>query len=81
MRQMYCETLHRQGELLVSVEWFCGYLFGCHVSTCDGAVYVTDHFADFSVFLVDLIRDIFHGTVIPKDYSMIETFVQRPGKK
>ena len=80
MRQMYCETLHRQGELLVSAEWFCGYLFGCHISTCNDVVYITDHFSELSCFLADLIKDIFQDTVLPQDYSMIETFVQKPGK-
>ena len=40
---MYCETLHRDGELLVSIEWFCRFLFDLNVSICNDVVYVTDH--------------------------------------
>ena len=72
MRQMYCEALHRNGELLVSVEWFCRYLLNLQVSTCGGVVYVTDHFAELSCFMADLIRDIFAGSVMPRDYSFDE---------
>lgn len=58
---MYCEALHRNGELLVSVEWFCRYLFNMHVSVCNGMVYVTDHFAELSEFMTYLIKDILTG--------------------
>ena len=61
MRQMYCEALHRNGELLVSVEWFARYLFGYTVTACNGAVYVTDHFAELSYFMADLIKDLLKG--------------------
>ena len=77
MRQMYCEALHRNGELLVSVEWFCRYLLNLQVSTCGGVVYVTDHFAELSCFMADLIKDIFAGTVMPRDYSFVGSFVRK----
>ena len=48
---MYCETLHRDGELLVSIEWFCRFLFDLNVSICNDVVYVTDHFAELSAFM------------------------------
>jgi hypothetical protein len=57
MYSMYCETLHRQGELLVSIEWFCRFLFNMNVSVCDDVVYVTDHFAELSTFMAELIKD------------------------
>lgn len=71
MRCMYCEALHRNGELLVSVEWFCKYLFNYHVSTCNGVVYVTDHFIDLSYFMADLIKDLLAGNALPDDFSHI----------
>lgn len=54
---MYCETLQRENELLVSVEWFCRYLFNLNVSVCNGVVYVTDHFAELSAFIAEIIKD------------------------
>lgn len=54
---MFCETLHRQGELLVSIEWFCRFLFNLEVSICNDTVYVTDHFAQLSAFMAELIRE------------------------
>ena len=71
LRSMYCEALHRGGELLVSVEWFCRYLFGMHVSACNGVVYVTDHFAELSYFMADLILDLFKGFTLPDDFTNI----------
>ena len=71
MRCMYCEALHRSGELLVSLEWFCKYLFNYHVSSCNGVVYVTDHFIDLSYFMADLIKDLFAGKAMPDDFSNI----------
>ena len=71
MRCMYCEALHRDGELLVSLEWFCKYLFNYHVSECNEVVYVTDHFIDLSFFMADLIKDLFEGKAMPDDFSNI----------
>ena len=55
---MYCETLSREGELLVSVEWFCRFLFNLNVSVGNGVVYVTDHFAELSAFMAEILKDI-----------------------
>ena len=55
---MYCETLYREGELLVSAEWFCRYLFNLHVSVSGGVVYVTDHFAELSGYMAELIKEL-----------------------
>lgn len=54
---MYCEAIHRNGELMVSVEWFCRFLFNLQVSVCEDVVYVTDHFAELSAFMADIIRE------------------------
>ena len=73
-RQMYCECLEREGELLVSSEWFCGYLFNMHVSTVDHVVYITDHFIDLSANMADLIKDIlFDRAVIdPGEFECVK---------
>ena len=71
LRSMYCEALHREGELLVSIEWFCRYLLGYTVSGCDGVVYATDHFSELSESMADLIRDLLKdGGALP-DYERI----------
>ena len=57
LHAMYCETLSREGELLVSAEWFCRFLFDLHVSVCDGTVYVTDHFAELSAYMAGILRE------------------------
>lgn len=69
IRCMYCEALHRDNELLVSIEWFVKYFFGLHVSSCEGVTYITDHFADLSAFMADLIKDILAGTIVPDNYD------------
>ena len=58
MRQMYVEAIHRNGELLLPVEWFGRYLLGRNVSVNNGAVYVTDHHAELSYFMADLLKDL-----------------------
>jgi hypothetical protein len=71
LRSMYCEALHRDGELLVSIEWFCRYLFDLEVSCCDDVVYVTDHFSVLSENMADLLKDLLgNGGKLP-DYEMI----------
>jgi hypothetical protein len=72
LRSMYCEALHRNGELLVGVEWFCRYIMNLQVSVCNDVVYVTDHFAELSMFMADLIKDLLKGRAMPKDFSVIE---------
>ena len=72
LRSMYCEALHRNGELLVSVEWFARSILGLQVSTCNDVVYVTDHWAELSYICADLIRDIFSGFTMPDDFTHLE---------
>lgn len=57
LHAMYCETLHRNGELLVSVEWFCRFLFNLNVSVCNDVAYITDHFAELSAFMAEIIKE------------------------
>ncbi len=72
LRSMYCEALHRNGELLVSVEWFAKYILGLQVSICNDIVYVTDHWAELSYLCADLIKDIFRGFTMPEDFTHLE---------
>lgn len=71
LRSMYCEALHRDSELLVSIEWFCRYLFGLEVSSCDGVVYATDHFSALSANMADLITDLLIDGGRLSDYEKI----------
>ena len=73
LRSMYCEVLHRSGQLLVSVEWFCRYLYNLTVTECDGVVYVTDHFAELSANMADLIRDLLRGGGVSPDLDALTT--------
>jgi hypothetical protein len=71
LRSMYCEALHRNGELFVSVEWFCRYLINLQVSACNGVVYITDHFAELSTFMADLIKDLLNNRAFPENFKNI----------
>ncbi len=72
LRSMYCEALHREGQLLVSIEWFCRYLYNMTVSECDGVIYATDHFATLSVNMADLIRDLLRTGGVLADYDALK---------
>lgn len=71
VRCMYCEALHRDNELLVSIEWFAKYFYSLQVSSCNGVTYITDHFADLSAFMADIIKDLFKGEMVPDHYSAL----------
>ena len=72
LRSMYCEALHRDGELLVSCEWFCRYLLNLQVSSCDDVVYITDHFSTLSANMADLIRELLYGKLFPENFRYME---------
>ena len=69
VRSMYCEALWRGKELLISVEWFAKYICNFQLSSCNGMVYVTDHFTDLSANMVDLIKDLFKGEAVPENFE------------
>ena len=69
MRQMSVEAIHRNGELLISAEWFMRYLFNDCVSECHDMVYITDHCAELSYFLADLLTDLLKGDPMPEDFK------------
>lgn len=66
---MFCEALHREGELYISAEWFCKFAYHLHVSECDGVTYITDHFSELSLNMADLIRDILSDCPVPGNYE------------
>ncbi len=68
MRCMYCEAIHRNNELLISVEWFVKYFLNMSVSICNDVWYVTDHFADLSFFMADLIKDLLNDQAEPEKW-------------
>lgn len=75
LRSMYCEALHREGTLLVSVEWFVRYILNWTSTECNGVTYVTDHFAELSYFMADLIKDLLNNRLLP------ETFIEEALKE
>ena len=60
-RCMYCEALHREGELLIPIEWFARFIMGICATRCEDIVYVTDHHAELGVVMADLIRNLLHN--------------------
>lgn len=68
LTQMYCEALHRDDELYVSVEWFSEYICNLHVSMCEDVVYVTDHSNKLSANMADLIKDLLTDNIVPDNY-------------
>ena len=66
MRCMYCEAIHRNNELLISVEWFVKYFLNMSVSICNDVWYVTDHFADLSFFMA--IKDLLNDQAEPEKW-------------
>ncbi len=69
LTQMYCEALHRNDELSVSIEWFSEYIYNLHVSSCEEVVYVTDHSNKLSANMADLIKDLLTDNIVPDNYE------------
>ena len=61
IRCMYCEALHRDGELCISLEWFARFIMNMCASKCGDVLYVTDHHAELGVNMADLIRNLLRG--------------------
>ena len=79
LRSMYIETIEREGELLISVEWFFRYIMNMCVSVCNEVVYVTDHHAELSYHMADLIKDILKGEPMPRNYPEDYTNLMETG--
>ncbi len=54
---MLCEAVLKDGELYVPIEWICQYLFNNHVSRCENALYITDHYSELSLNMARIICD------------------------
>lgn len=54
---MYCEAVYRDGELYVPIEWICRRVLSNHVSRCDSVIYITDHWAELSANMAQILRD------------------------
>lgn len=68
LRCMYCEALHREGTLLVSIEWFARAILNWTSTECNDVTYITDHHAELSYFMADLIKDILGGNPLPENF-------------
>jgi len=79
LRSMYIETIEREGELLISVEWFFRYVMQMQVSVCNEVVYVTDHHAELSYHMADLIKDLLKGEPMPEKYPEDYTNLMETG--
>ena len=78
--QMYCEALHRDGELYVSAAWFSEYIGNMPVSECEDVLYVTDHASQLSANMADLIKDMLLGTIVPENYDEMLLREEEDGK-
>ena len=79
LRSMYVETIEREDELLISVEWFFRYIMQMQVSVCNGVVYVTDHHAELSYMMADLIKDLLNDKAMPEKYPEDYTNLMETG--
>lgn len=61
IRSMYCEALHRNGELCISLEWFARFVMNMFASRCEDVLYVTDHHAELGVNMADVIRNLLNN--------------------
>ncbi len=71
LRSMYCEALHREGQLLVSVEWFARSILGWTATECSGVTYVTDHHAELSYYMAGILQAILKGKYHFEDYQQL----------
>lgn len=60
IRCMYCEALHREGELCISLEWFARCIANLCASKCEDVLYVTDHYAQLGENMAFLIHNLLH---------------------
>jgi len=61
IRSMYCEALHRDGELYISLEWFARFIMNMCASRFEDVLYVTDHHAELGENMADIIRNLLHN--------------------
>jgi len=54
---MFCEAVWREGELCLPVEWIAKRICNLQTSVSQGVLYITDHYAELSQNMAELIRD------------------------
>ncbi|MNJ43215.1 hypothetical protein D3C77_382120 [compost metagenome] len=57
VQSMLCEAVYTGGELYVPIEWISKQLFNHFTSFCEDVLYITDHYAELSKNMAQLIRD------------------------
>ncbi|WP_020617775.1 alpha/beta hydrolase family esterase [Paenibacillus daejeonensis] len=57
IESMLCEAVYRDGELYIPLEWLLCRHFGRHASACGEVLYITDHYAELSHYMAELIQD------------------------
>ena len=72
---MTCETILQEHELLVSVEWYAQYILNKSITKCNDVVYVTDHFAQLSYFMADLLKDLLNHREMPENFIQEALFL------
>ena len=76
------EKMYRRkpgGCLLYTSEWFFRYIMQMQVSVCNEVVYITDHHAELSYHMADLIKDILKGEPMPAHYPEDYTNLMETG--
>lgn len=61
VESMLCEPIVRDGEMYISIGWFCRFVCGLQVSQSDGVLYATDHYAEISRYTAWILQDILTG--------------------
>ncbi len=52
IESMLCEAIYRNDKLYISMEWFCRFAYNFQVSEFDNVMYITDHYAEISRYIV-----------------------------
>ena len=71
LRCMFCEALHRNGELLISAEWFAKYILNLKTTECNGILYITDHWAELSYYVADILKSVLENRYHEADYERL----------
>ncbi len=57
VHSMSCEPVLRDGQLYVPIEWICKNVLNNQTSRYEDVLYITDHFAELSINMAQLLRD------------------------
>lgn len=56
VESMLCEAVYRDGELYLPIQWLLCRHLGRHASACGDVLYITDHYAELSLYMAELIQ-------------------------